>query len=329
MVTAMDVVRCELSRIVERELGADRMERERALAALHKILDLDLAVMLETYHEGTMEQVRRSERRAMIGELAAKVNHELRARLGTIKSSAFILEKQLGDAPEAATRHLKKIQWGAERAGATVAALLNLARELRPELVAIDLNHLAREAVAAVPALPNVRVDLELAREAPLVRGDPELLLAVLVNIIQNAMEAHGGHGGRVTVRSAVEGGSVVLRILDEGKGISPEVAPRLFEPFFTTKPDGTGLGLTIARDIIEAHGGKIEARSRKDRGGAEFRDDRRLDRAIRQDHRGDRLLRALARRGAAGEGARRRRRAHAPPRRGHDAPPPVGRPPR
>ncbi len=271
MVTAMNVVRGELTRILRQELADDTDRRERAIGSLQKILDIDLAIMLETYHEDSMATVRRSERRAMIGELAAKVNHELRNRLGTIKSSAYILEKQLKDAPESTAKHLKKIQWGAERAGATIAALLNLARELRPKVVPVDLNHLVREAVANVHAPANVSVELELAGESPRLHGDPELLVAVLTNLIQNAVEAHDGKGGRVVVRTAVAGSSVVLRILDEGRGISPDVAPHLFQPFFTTKADGTGLGLTIAQEIVAAHGGKIEARSRQDRGGAEF----------------------------------------------------------
>jgi signal transduction histidine kinase len=271
MVTAVDVVRCELARIIRDDLASDLSRREEALTALQKILDIDLAIMLETYHEDTVEKVRRSERRAMIGDLAAKVNHELRNRLGTIKSSAFLLEKQLKDAPDSAVKHLKKIQWGAARAGATVAALLNLARELQPQMTVTDMNHLAREAVAAVVPVSNVSIELELARESPRVRGDPELLVSVVSNLVQNAVEAHEGKGGRVVVRTAVVGGSVFLRVLDEGRGLSDEVAPHIFEPFFTTKVDGAGLGLTIAQEVVAAHGGKLEARSRRDRGGAEF----------------------------------------------------------
>jgi len=278
MVTAISLVRGALTRILRHELASEPDRCARSLDALGKILDLDLAIMLETYHEDTMEKVRRSERRAMVGELAAKVNHELRNRLGTIKSSAFLLEKQLQDLPEPAARHLRKIQWGAERAGATVAALLNLARGLRPQSVLTDLNHLVREAVGTVPPPSNVTVDLELARESPRVHGDPELLVAVVANLVQNAIDAHEGKGGRVVIRTALEGRTALLRVLDEGKGLAPDVAPHIFEPFFTTKTDGTGLGLTIAQEIVEAHGGKIEARSRQDRGGAEFVVELKLD---------------------------------------------------
>lgn len=278
MVTAMDVVRRELSATIRASYQQDVPHRERILDALHKILDIDLAIMLETYQEDSLEKVRRSERRAMVGDLAAKVNHELRSRLGTIRSSAFLLEKQLEATSEPVAKHLRKIQWGAERAGATVAALLNLARELKPQLVSTDVHHVIREAAAVVHRAPDVAIELELGRGTPRVHGDPELLVAVIANLLQNAVDAHEGHGGRVVVRTALEGSSVVIRILDEGTGLSTEVTEHMFEPFFTTKREGTGLGLTIADQIVRAHGGKIEARSRSDRNGAEFVVELKLD---------------------------------------------------
>jgi signal transduction histidine kinase len=274
MVTAMNVVRRELTAIIRKEIPSS----DRTLDSLEKILDIDLAIMLEAYHEDSLEKVRRSERRAMIGELSGRVNHELRNRLGTIKSSAHLLEKHLKDAPESVTKHLKRVQWGADRAGATVAALLNLARELTPHVIPTDLHHVIRDAVAAVPQVANVKVELELAREAPRVLGDPELLVSVVSNLVQNAVEAHDSNGGRVIVRTAVEGSAVLLRVLDEGHGLAPDVAPHIFKPFFTTKANGTGLGLVIAQEIVTAHGGKIEAASRTDRGGAEFVVELKLD---------------------------------------------------
>lgn len=100
----------------------------------------------------------------------------------------------------------------------------------------------------------------------------------MIANLVQNALEAHEGKGGRVVVRTAVEGRKVLVRVLDEGKGLSPEVQARLYEPFFTTKPDAIGLGLVIAQEIVLAHGGRIEARSRADRAGAEFVVELKLD---------------------------------------------------
>lgn len=272
MVTAMDVVRRELTTLVRAELARELDRRERTLDALHKILDVDLAIMLETYHEASLAKIVESERRAAIGGLAARVNHELRARLGVIKSSAFLLERQLGAAAsEPVAKHLKKIQRGAESAGSIVAAILNLAHELKPSLVPIDLNQLVREAVGSVATPPNAAVELRLTPEPPRVLGDPELLQSVIVNLVQNAVEAHEGLPGRVVVATEVEGATARLRVLDGGLGIPPEVVPRLFEPLFTTKPGAAGLGLAISREVVTAHGGRIEARNRADGKGAEL----------------------------------------------------------
>jgi signal transduction histidine kinase len=102
------------------------------------------------------------------------------------------------------------------------------------------------------------------------VLGDMESILSAVSRIIANAVEAHEKEG-RVTATTVEEGGTAVVRILDEGVGLSPFIASRIFQPFFTTKPNGAGLGLAMANEVIKAHGGRIWARSRTDRQGAEF----------------------------------------------------------
>jgi two-component system sensor histidine kinase HydH len=270
MVTAMDVVRRELSAAIREEYAAEPARRETSLEALQKILDMDLAIMLETYQEDSFAKVARAERRAAIGELAARVNHELRERLGVIKSSAFLLEKQLAPAPEGVAKHLGKIQRGAESAANIVSSLLDLAREVKPALVALDLNAAVREAVSALPASPSVPVALELAANLPRVPADPELIESVVANLVANAIEAHGARAGRVAVSTERAPSAVVLRIRDEGQGLTPHVEERLFQPFFTTKDSRNGLGLAISREVVIAHGGRIAARNRPDGPGAE-----------------------------------------------------------
>lgn len=270
MVTAMNVIRRELAAAIRLEFRGDAARIDRSLEALHKILDMDLAVMLETYQEDSFAKVARAERKAAIGELAAPLGHELRRRLAVIKSSAFLLEKHLPGANAVVTGHVSKIQRGAESAGVIMASLLALAREYKPAVVLMDMNAAARDASASIPPRRDVVVELELAHGLPRVPADPELIQSVLANLIANAVESHAG-AGRVVVATERSARGVTVRVRDEGSGLAPDVEARLFHPFFTTKEARMGLGLAVSREIVLAHEGRIDARNRPDTRGAEF----------------------------------------------------------
>jgi signal transduction histidine kinase len=104
--------------------------------------------------------------------------------------------------------------------------------------------------------------------------GDPDLLHQVLVNLWLNALQAMEDTSGphRLTVRQDVMNSAAVIEIDDTGPGLAPEARQRLFEPFYTTKPRGTGLGLVVARSIVEEHGGSLEALDSTTGVGARFR---------------------------------------------------------
>jgi signal transduction histidine kinase len=101
------------------------------------------------------------------------------------------------------------------------------------------------------------------------VEADPDLLSQVLIGLLANATEAVPP-GGAIALDAYVADGAVQLSVADSGPGIAPELRSRIFEPFFTTRPRGTGLGLAIARQIVEAHGGRIEVGEAAS-GGARF----------------------------------------------------------
>jgi signal transduction histidine kinase len=137
----------------------------------------------------------------------------------------------------------------------------------------VPIKLLIEEAVASTTALHDRTSHIEVRCAADEACGeieaDPEQLLQVLRNLLSNAMQAVPG-GGRVEVRAVPDGGEhVLIQIADTGRGIAPEHLPHLFEPFFTTRRfgDGTGLGLTISKEIVDRHGGSISVQSEEGRG--------------------------------------------------------------
>ena len=141
----------------------------------------------------------------------------------------------------------------------------------------IDMHSVVRESVALVAhdaAARHVHIDARLPSAPALVMGDQVLLQQVVVNLLINAMDAMSDTAAanrRVTVQNAAAADIVEVSVRDAGPGLSAEVDGRIFEAFVTTKADGIGIGLTIARSIISAHDGVIEARNNPE-GGATFR---------------------------------------------------------
>jgi signal transduction histidine kinase len=130
-----------------------------------------------------------------------------------------------------------------------------------------DPNALVVEALAPyAQGLPDrLRIGVDLAKDAPEVEVDADQLKRVLLNVINNALEAMGETGGELRLRTTAEKGGVVIRVEDDGPGV--EDVDRIFEPHYTTKVKGTGLGLAIARQIVEEHGGRIRAESTPGKG--------------------------------------------------------------
>ena len=136
---------------------------------------------------------------------------------------------------------------------------------MKPER--LDPNALVLDALSpySQAPIPQVRVRVELAPDAPEVEADADQVKRVLLNVINNALEAMGERGGELRLRTAREDGGVVIRVDDDGPGV--EDVERIFEPHYTTKVKGTGLGLAIARQIVEEHGGSIRAESTPGKG--------------------------------------------------------------
>jgi signal transduction histidine kinase len=220
------------------------------------------------------------DRRAAMGELTASLAHELNQPLTAILRNAEAARMLLArpDPPLDELRDIvDDIRSDDRRAGDIIRRLRTLLRqhELSPEPV--DVNAVAQETVAFVvpdAASKDVRLDVDFSSVPGIVTGDRVHLQQVVLNLLLNGVDAVArvAHGRRrVLVRTACNDGHVDISVADTGPGFAPDVLPRAFEPFFSTKEDGMGMGLSIARSIVDAHGGRIMA-TNNDHGGATVR---------------------------------------------------------
>jgi PAS domain S-box-containing protein len=229
-----------------------------------------------------------AEKMDSMGRLAAGVAHEVKNPLAMLQLGLELMERRIPDEDERAQSVLKMMQEAIERANRIVSEMLDMARTRDLELDHQDVNELVREAEQLCRhqlITSKIEVREELGEAPMVVHVDRAKLLQVLINLVMNAIYAMAG-GGVLSLRTeratmgevARDEGArtsdhlrahdrvVVICIEDTGSGIDESVAHRIFEPFFTTKPtgQGTGLGLAVAKSIIELHGGVISLENRK-----------------------------------------------------------------
>jgi signal transduction histidine kinase len=255
MFGAMNVLRQELSARVSSLIAPDSPEHHRAQNALSRMLDLELAIMLQTYREDLEAQKARTERMATFGQVVASIGHELRNPLGVAESSVFLLEKRVGTDP-AARKHLQRIGEQIAVANGIINALLDLVRDRPMDPQTLVLSDVVARAVALVRRPEGITLEVR-SLDGLRVLGDAAQLRQVFVNLLQNAVEACG-ETGAVTVEARMVDGQVEISVEDTGHGLDSSVKARLFEPLVTTKPKGVGLGLALVKRIAERHGGTI-----------------------------------------------------------------------
>jgi signal transduction histidine kinase len=225
--------------------------------------------------EALRRQVVDLQRVGSLGVLAGGICHELNNALTPVLSYAKLGQRNLD--PEFRRRAFERIQEGAERAAAIAGGVLGMARPRGGRKAATDLTKLAEGVLLlAAKDLQKHRVALDfLAESRPQARVNPAQIQQVLLNLIINARQAMPD-GGTMTVRVGLDatGRLAELSVADTGPGIASADLRRIFDPFFTTKsgPDetglgGTGLGLSVCREIVEAHRGRLRAESRVGQG--------------------------------------------------------------
>jgi signal transduction histidine kinase len=219
-------------------------------------------------------QMSRAEHLATLGELAAGLAHEIRNPLAGIAGVIDIIGRDLPE-KSPAREVLKDVNEEVMRVNRIVTDLLETARPKPPEVRPADLNATAEHAVifARQQTLAKpVKLELHKTNDSLTVEHDPNQIQQVRLNLMLNAIQAMEGAdcaGGacQVDVDLAQRDGQAVVSVHDTGRGIRPEHLPNIFRPFYTTKGSGTGLGLSLARRIVEDHGGTITVRSEVGKG--------------------------------------------------------------
>jgi len=213
---------------------------------------------------------------ATLGELTASIAHEVNQPITATVINARATLRWLAARPpdlEEARRALARIVEDSLRAGGIIGRVRDLMRKAPPRAGRLDINDAIREVIQLARAEAvknNVSVRTELADRLPFVTGDRAELQQVVLNLIVNAVEAMGtvADGPReMLIRSARAGLDVLVTVQDSGPGLPAEDPERIFESFYTTKPNGLGMGLSISRSIIEAHGGRLWASANAPRG--------------------------------------------------------------
>lgn len=215
-----------------------------------------------------MEKMLRQEKLATIGKISTSIAHELRNPLGAVKQAAYFLKIKNQTPDEKIHKHLDIIDRELSIADRVIDDLLEMTREKQIKKERIRIKELVNMALNRCNLNKDITTVFDFSEEAKYVNADPLLLLQVFVNLIINAVQAME-ENGKITFKSSLNSDKkyIQLSISDDGPGIKTENLDKIFEPLYTTKAKGTGIGLSICKQIIEKHGGSIKAANKKGKG--------------------------------------------------------------
>jgi signal transduction histidine kinase len=260
---ALSRLRTGLCRALEQSwdrAGGDG-ELDETVRSLNKLLDLDLAIIEHAYRSEYMDRLQQTERLATLGQVAGGVAHELRNPLNVVRTSVFYLLNARNPIPEKTAEHLKRIERQVTVADGVISALSNFAKMPLPAFQPVQVSRLAHEALENEGLGDSVRVETDLPESLPPVLVDGDQVRIVFANLIRNARDAMP-QGGSLTVIGRAADGCVEVDFADSGTGIPQEDLARVMEPLYSTKARGLGLGLAIARAILEKNNGSLKVAS-------------------------------------------------------------------
>ncbi|MAE23119.1 MAG: PAS domain-containing sensor histidine kinase [Pseudomonas sp.] len=256
---------------------ASRAIRETYTGAVVEVVsvsrDISARIQAEENKRRLEDELAHTTRLITLGELASGIAHEINQPLAAVVNYASASQRYLqgvGGDPvgvDKVGQGLARITEHANHASAVIKRLRAFLRKGQRRMQALDLAEVAREAVRLCnweAGTAQVAVSDLLPDNLPLVFADRVLLEQVLLNLLRNAIDAnrerHPGAPSQVRLEASEADGSLAIRVIDQGPGVSDEQMGKLFTPFYTSKADGLGLGLSMSRSIIEGFGGALEA---------------------------------------------------------------------
>lgn len=288
------------NKITRRDITAEEIESLKLFATqasmaienarLYRNLEERINELQEAYRklEEHSQRLVKAERLAAIGEMSAKIAHEIRNPLVSIGGFARLMEKKL-PAHSQLRKYTSIISAQVANLESILNNILNIARHRKPERRRVDVHQVVHHVLMMMDEVIDkriVRINLQFQCPQSLVWGDEKLLHQAVLNLVKNALEAMREEGV-LTIKTQCEEYYLHLQIQDTGRGISDDHLRKIYDPFFTTKTEGTGLGLSIVKQIIHDHKGKMELFSTPKQG---TRVSIFLPRYIEQNHRKQRI---------------------------------------
>jgi C4-dicarboxylate-specific signal transduction histidine kinase len=270
----------ELQKLAD-ELESKVQERTAELAnANHKLRsEMNEHQRAEEALQKAQAELAHVSRLMTLGELTASISHEVNQPIAAVVTNGQVAQRLLAldpPRPDDVRSTLERIVRDANRASAVIQRIRALAKRTEPQMLPLDINEVISEALLMVQreVLSNgVSLRRELTPDLPNVHGDRVQLEQVVINLLINGVEAMASISDRarvLAIRSQLhEASEVLVAVLDSGIGIDSKTAEQLFTAFFTTKSSGMGMGLSISRSIIRAHGGRLWAAPNSDHGAA------------------------------------------------------------
>lgn len=248
-------------------------ELDRQVGFLQR-LNRQLQQELETKRDALEEmdrQMQQKEKLAAMGRIAANINHELRQPLEVVTNAVYYLKSRLarsdiGPAKSDFERFLNIISEECASATRMVNELLQFTRKTTAVPLETDLNPLLDALLAKIEVPDRIKIKRKWKRDLPAISVDPIQIERAVYNLVLNAIQAMP-RGGTLSLSTDFTGQTVALTLQDTGIGIAPEEIGKIFDPFFTTKANGTGLGLSMVKQYLQANRARIDVQSRPGEG--------------------------------------------------------------
>lgn len=225
---------------------------------------------LQADNERLLESLKRTDRLAVLGRMAATMAHELRNPLSSIRGFTQLFRKKAAEAHDTALcQYADLVISEVDRLNSVISSMLEFSRPVEVQIERVAVQRVIENALRLIKSdaqSRHVTITVAVAPNVGLVAMDKNLMTQALLNLFINALDAMP-QGGDLTVTAERDGEWVRISVRDTGKGIPKHLLGQIFEPFFTTKPNGTGLGLATVDNIVAEHGGHVRVQSEVGRG--------------------------------------------------------------